>query len=258
MCLFPEENQQPVFLRKVAIFIGRETKTRILPTKINGKIAGVSPSRKIFSFRIIIHSTTTTTGCQSQECPFFCVTCGGMDLGGPPMAARAFWSRAAAKIATTGSCSSAQAAVDRNGPGVSTSPLCRRDDQGKKMKKEKKKTAKWSRLSVLSTRRLDQHLALTFRDPIHSARLLILRQFYSVRRLVLQQFWWEKNWRCSRRAPHPTVSYSTLSATTISPCHNHRVNFHARLTIDHASWDRKVTHTHRASCQAPDRKLHQK
>ena len=42
-CLFPEENQQPVlwgsafFRRKVAIFIGRETKTHIKPTKINEK-----------------------------------------------------------------------------------------------------------------------------------------------------------------------------------------------------------------------------
>ena len=41
LCLFPEENQQPVLggnrfsLRKVTIFIGRETKTHILPTKIN-------------------------------------------------------------------------------------------------------------------------------------------------------------------------------------------------------------------------------
>ena len=43
MCLFPEENQQPVlggklfFQRKVAISIGRETKTHILQTKINEK-----------------------------------------------------------------------------------------------------------------------------------------------------------------------------------------------------------------------------
>ena len=42
MCLFPEENQQPVlgghrFLRKVGILIGRETKTHILPTKLNEK-----------------------------------------------------------------------------------------------------------------------------------------------------------------------------------------------------------------------------
>ena len=39
MC-FPKENQQPilgvtVFMRKVPIFIRRETKTHILPTKIN-------------------------------------------------------------------------------------------------------------------------------------------------------------------------------------------------------------------------------
>ena len=43
MCLFPEENQQPVLggnrfsEGKVTIFIGRETKTHILPTKINEK-----------------------------------------------------------------------------------------------------------------------------------------------------------------------------------------------------------------------------
>ena len=43
MCLFPEENQQPVlgghrfFRRKVTMFIGRETKTHILPTKIDEK-----------------------------------------------------------------------------------------------------------------------------------------------------------------------------------------------------------------------------
>ena len=43
MCLFPDENQQPVLRghrfcfqrRKVTIFIGRETKTHTLPTKIN-------------------------------------------------------------------------------------------------------------------------------------------------------------------------------------------------------------------------------
>ena len=44
LCLFPEENHQPVlrgyhgfFQGKVSIFIGRETKTRILQTKINEK-----------------------------------------------------------------------------------------------------------------------------------------------------------------------------------------------------------------------------
>ena len=43
VCLFPEENQQPVleghrfFEGKVAIFIGRETKTHIFPIKINEK-----------------------------------------------------------------------------------------------------------------------------------------------------------------------------------------------------------------------------
>ena len=41
------------FRRKVAIFIGRETKTHILPTKMNGKNAKVSPSNNNYSFRII-------------------------------------------------------------------------------------------------------------------------------------------------------------------------------------------------------------
>ena len=56
MCLFPEENQQPVlggnrfFRRKVANFIGRETKTHILPTKMNENIANVSPSNNNYSF----------------------------------------------------------------------------------------------------------------------------------------------------------------------------------------------------------------
>ena len=35
MCLFPEEHQQvTVFIQKVTISIGRETKTHILPAKI--------------------------------------------------------------------------------------------------------------------------------------------------------------------------------------------------------------------------------
>ena len=60
MCLFPEENQQPVlggnsFSRgQVTIFIWRETKTHILQTKINEKkFAKVSPSNNNYSFRII-------------------------------------------------------------------------------------------------------------------------------------------------------------------------------------------------------------
>ena len=58
MCLFPEENQQPVlgvtvFQIRVTIFIRRETKTHILPTKINEKIAKVSLSNNNYSFRII-------------------------------------------------------------------------------------------------------------------------------------------------------------------------------------------------------------
>ena len=46
------------------------------------------------------------------------------------MVARASGAAQRAEIATTASCSSARAAVDRNGLGVSTSPLSRQDDQG--------------------------------------------------------------------------------------------------------------------------------
>ena len=62
MC-FPEPNQQPILgvslfpVIKVAMFIGRETKTHILPTKIT-KIAKVNLSNQTYSFRIINHSTT--------------------------------------------------------------------------------------------------------------------------------------------------------------------------------------------------------
>ena len=44
----------PFFRGKVTIFIGRETKIHILPTKINEKIAEVSPSNNNYSFRIIL------------------------------------------------------------------------------------------------------------------------------------------------------------------------------------------------------------
>ena len=42
------------FRRKVTIFIGGETKTRILPTKINEKFAKVSRSSHNCSFRIVL------------------------------------------------------------------------------------------------------------------------------------------------------------------------------------------------------------
>ena len=77
MCLFPEEIQQPVlggnrfFEIKVTIFIGRETETHIVPTKINEtKFAKVSSSYNKYSFRIIIHSTTTTQGTARQIVAF--------------------------------------------------------------------------------------------------------------------------------------------------------------------------------------------
>ena len=60
MCLFPEENKQPIFGRspffrsKLTILIGRETKTHNLQTKVNEKkIAKVSPFINNYSFRII-------------------------------------------------------------------------------------------------------------------------------------------------------------------------------------------------------------
>ena len=60
MCLFPEENQQPVLgsnrfsEEKWPFFIGRETNTHILPTKMNEKkIDKVSPSNNNYCFRII-------------------------------------------------------------------------------------------------------------------------------------------------------------------------------------------------------------
>ena len=50
------------FRRKVTNFIGREAKTHILPTKINEKIAKVSPSNNNYSFKIkkTIQQQTTT------------------------------------------------------------------------------------------------------------------------------------------------------------------------------------------------------
>ena len=78
MCLFPQENQQPVlgghrfFRRKVTIFIGRETKTHISPTKINEqKFAEVSSSCINYSFRKVGHSTTTTNNTSFGPCETF-------------------------------------------------------------------------------------------------------------------------------------------------------------------------------------------
>ena len=56
---FPRKINNPfwevtVFRGKVSIFIGREAKTHILPTKINEKIAKVSRSKNNSSFRIMI------------------------------------------------------------------------------------------------------------------------------------------------------------------------------------------------------------
>ena len=58
----------PLFRRKVTIFIGCETKTHILLTKINEqKIRQCQPSNNNYSFRIINNSTTTTTT-HTQRC----------------------------------------------------------------------------------------------------------------------------------------------------------------------------------------------
>ena len=68
MCLVPEENQQPVLgrspfsQRKVALFIGRETTTRILHTKIDEHfLLRSASSGSNYSLRISNHPTTTTT-----------------------------------------------------------------------------------------------------------------------------------------------------------------------------------------------------
>ena len=45
--------EEPFFSEEVAIFIGRETKIHILPTKIDEKIAKVSPSNNNYSLRMI-------------------------------------------------------------------------------------------------------------------------------------------------------------------------------------------------------------
>ena len=63
-----------------------------------------------------------------QECLFFASPVEEWTLAAD--GCTRLWSRAAAKIATTASCSSAWAAVDRNFPGVSTSPFSRQDDRG--------------------------------------------------------------------------------------------------------------------------------
>ena len=66
MCLFPEENQQPVLggqrfsEAKCQFTLSVKQKSHILPTKINEQIAKVSPSNNN-SFRTINHSTTITT-----------------------------------------------------------------------------------------------------------------------------------------------------------------------------------------------------
>ena len=59
LCLFPNENQQPVLgvivfpMKSDNFFNGRDTKIHILQTKMNEKIAKVSPSDNNYSFRMI-------------------------------------------------------------------------------------------------------------------------------------------------------------------------------------------------------------
>ena len=90
MCLFREENQQPVlggnrFSEEVSIFIGRETKTvkqkhTFFRRKSTKKIAEVSPSNNKYSFRIIspfnnnnnCSSSSNSNSCLTQACPFLC------------------------------------------------------------------------------------------------------------------------------------------------------------------------------------------
>ena len=125
---FPEDNlqQQKTPLWMVTVFLYRETP--VLPMKIDETcVYQVS----LFNHNFLQEpaTTATTTGCRSQACLFS----RHLWSDGPQRAAHRctrLWSRAAAEIVTTASCSSACAAVDRNGPGVSTSPLSRRDDQG--------------------------------------------------------------------------------------------------------------------------------
>ena len=107
MCLFPEENQQPVlgwspfFRREVTIFTRRETKTHILPTKINENIAEVSTSNNNYSFRIINHSTTTGRRL-TQACPLFFVRhlCCKMDPSGQPLRSAAMLRHERMTVAT--------------------------------------------------------------------------------------------------------------------------------------------------------------
>ena len=79
MCLFPEENQQPVFgsnrffRRKVTIFIGCETKIHIFRRKSKKKIGKVSPSNNNYSFRT--KKPTIHQAVYPKRAHFFWVTC---------------------------------------------------------------------------------------------------------------------------------------------------------------------------------------
>ena len=63
---FPRKINNPFcgrtfFIRKVTIFIGRETKIHIFPTQIDKKFAEVSPFNKNYSFRIILPFNNNNT-----------------------------------------------------------------------------------------------------------------------------------------------------------------------------------------------------
>ena len=60
----------PLFNGKVTMFIGLETKTHILPTKINVFFAKVSFFNNYYSFLISNQWTSTTTIIQSGEAPW--------------------------------------------------------------------------------------------------------------------------------------------------------------------------------------------
>ena len=110
----------------MAIFIGRETKTHILPTKINeNKIAEVSLFINNYSFSVekpFNHNNNSNNNNKASipsvpiSFVFALVT---MDLSGQPSTA-----------ATTALVVATRAAVDRCGPGHVLAPLLTRTEKG--------------------------------------------------------------------------------------------------------------------------------
>ena len=91
MCHFPEENQQPiwvegsltVFRRKVAISIGRETKTHILSTKRNETSIGVTLSNNECSFRYLTIQQQEEQEQQEASIPKVLLSCASPFLDEP-------------------------------------------------------------------------------------------------------------------------------------------------------------------------------